>query len=48
MFSEIRDAIRAYVIRKIAEQVASDIVTNGLTPEDQTIIDSILNADHTP
>lgn len=43
MFDAILDAIRAYVIRKLAEQVAADIIANGLTPEDQATIDSILN-----
>lgn len=43
MFQEILNVIRAYVIRKLTEQVASDIVNNGLTPEDETVIDSILN-----
>lgn len=42
MFDAIIAAIRAYIIRKLAEQVADDIVANGLTAEDQAIVDEAL------
>ena len=43
MFTSIIDAIRAYIIRKIAEQVANDIIETGLTEADRATIDEILN-----
>lgn len=34
--------IRAYVIRKLAEIVADDIIASGLTSADTAIIDEVL------
>jgi hypothetical protein len=42
MFNLILAAIRVYVIKKLAEQVADDIITNGLTEQDQATIDAVL------
>jgi len=43
MFDNIIAAIRGYIIRRLAEQVAADIAANGLQPDDQAIIDEALN-----
>ena len=40
--------IRAYVIRKLAEIVADDIIASGLTPADMAIIDEVLEERQTP
>lgn len=40
---QIQAAIRAYIINLAAQQVVSDIATNGLTPADEAIIQAYLN-----
>lgn len=45
---QIAAAIRAYIVNFLAQQVVNDIVTNGLTPADEAIIQAVLNTTPTP
>lgn len=38
----IRQAIRNFVLNLLVQQVVDDIATNGLTPEDQAIVQQFL------
>lgn len=48
MFSAVLAAIRAYIIMQLAQIVVDDIVTNGLTPSDEQIIDDLINTSPSP
>lgn len=43
MFEAIKTAIREYIIRKLAEIVGTDIVTQGLTDADKLVIDETIS-----
>lgn len=43
MFDGILVSIRSYIIAELASQVAADITENGLTVEDESIVDSVIN-----
>ncbi|ARB06074.1 hypothetical protein FDH38_gp020 [Dinoroseobacter phage vB_DshS-R5C] len=38
----LRAAIRSFLITRESENVVTDVINNGLTPEDITIIDTFL------
>lgn len=40
----IRNFLRTYILEKETEFVATDLVTNGLTPADEVIVDAFLDS----
>jgi hypothetical protein len=44
MFTTVRAAIRNYIITRLAELVADDIINNGLTADDMANIDAAIDA----
>lgn len=40
----LRAAIRSFIITRESENVVTDIVNNGLTVDDEAIIDAFLNS----
>jgi hypothetical protein len=40
---QIRLAIRTFILTLLADEVVTDIATNGLSPADEAIVNSFLN-----